>query len=223
MIQDSKALKTILNGQERAVFAKLNAPAKIQDYLNKMPFNHEHRGETYMSPRRSLAAGTAHCFEGALIAAAALMYHGHKPLLMDLRTTRDDQDHVIALFTENGMWGAISKTNHNILRYRDPIFRDAREVALSYFNEYFMDDGVKTLRAYSSPFDLSKYSADDWLIAEHELVDLVNDLDDSRHIEIVDKAAIRRLRKADTIERMALVFEEWPKKTSASPAGKRKK
>lgn len=188
---------------------KLNRPGKVQDYLNRLPFNHELRGETYMGPARMLRAGTAHCFEGALFAAACLQAHGQKPLLMDLQTTSDDQDHVVALFKQGKCWGAISKTNHNILRYREPVYETIRELALSYFHEYFLEDGTKTLRAYSEPFDLSRWH-EDWVNADHDLIDLVNALDDSPHYKILPKGT--ELRKADKVEIAGMSNEEWPRR-----------
>ncbi len=164
-----------------------------------------------MSPRRTIAAGTAHCFEGALFAAAALLYHGQKPLLLDLRTTNDDQDHVVALFREGKFWGAISKTNHAVLRFRDPVYASVRELALSYFHEYFLSNGKKTMRAYSEPFDLSKIPETHWITAEDDLVDLVNALDDSPHHEVVSSSMIKLLRKADLIEIKTFDSEEWSK------------
>jgi hypothetical protein len=95
--------------------------------------------------------------EGALLAAAILEFHGHKPLLLDLRSTNDDLDHVVALFKQFGCWGAISKTNHVVLRYREPVYKTLRELAMSYFHEYFLDNGKKTLREYSVPFDLKSF------------------------------------------------------------------
>src|SRR3989344_4997493 len=118
----------LLTPHERSVFKKLASPQRIQDFLDSLPINFELHGETYMSPRRVLTAGEAHCFEGALLAAAALAYHGRRPLLMDIQTSRTDDDHVVALFREFGYWGAISKTNHAILRYRDPVYRSVREL-----------------------------------------------------------------------------------------------
>lgn len=162
-----------------------------------------------MSPRRTIAAGTAHCFEGALVAAAALMYHGQKPLLLDLQTTSDDQDHVVALYRSGRYWGAISKTNHAVLRFRDPVYASVRELALSYFHEYFLSNGKKTMRAYSEPFNLSKYQDSEWLTAEEDLVDIVNALDDSPHHEIAPSSIVQKLRKADGIETRTFNSEEW--------------
>src|SRR3990167_10192906 len=121
-------LKALLTPAERKIFVRLTSPQKIQNFLDTLPINFELKGETYMSPRRVLKAKTAHCFEGALFAAAVFAYHGQKPLLMDLRAVRPYQDHVLALFRVNGLWGAISKTNHVVLRYRDAVYRSPREI-----------------------------------------------------------------------------------------------
>src|SRR3989338_6552129 len=124
-----------LSKKELAIFKKLNTPIKIQDFLDKIPMNWEKKGETYFSPRRALEARKMHCLEGAIFAATALWLQGEKPLLLDLKAKGDD-DHVVALYRRNGYWGAISKTNHAALRFRDPVFKTLRELAVSYFHEY---------------------------------------------------------------------------------------
>ena len=199
--------------QEIKLFKKLNTPAKIQDYLNSIPFNHEESGETYMSPRRMIKAGTAHCFEGALFAAAALMYHDQKPLIMDLQAARGDHDHVVTLFKEHGRWGAISKTNHGVLRYREPVYATVRELALSYFHEYFDKKGLKTLREFSTrPFDLSKYDSLNWRTAEEDVWEIPGYLDDAPHTKILLPGQSRTLRKADPIEIKMGEIVDWEKK-----------
>src|SRR3989344_6349937 len=114
--------------KEFKIFKKLNSPSKIQDFLNEIPINFEKKGETCKSPLVVLKSNNAHCIEGAMLASAALWYHGEKPLLLDLKTSNDDEDHVVALFKANNRWGAISKTNHAVLRYRDPIYLSVREL-----------------------------------------------------------------------------------------------
>lgn len=202
-----------LSKEEWSTLKKLSTPIKIQDFLNSLPFNFEEKGETYMSVRRTLEAGKAHCFEGALLASAALAIQGHKPLLLDLKTTKHDQDHVVALFKIEGKWGAVSKTNHSVLRYREPIYRDVQELAMSYFHEYFLDNGTKTLRSFSKPYDLSRDK--DWLISKEDLFNLVNKLDDSPHVEILSKSQIKRLRKAEKIEIETSKRVEYKKKRQA--------
>ena len=143
--------------KEKLLFKKLNTPAKAQDFLNKIPFNFEKGGETLKSPLYTLRTGKAHCFEGALLGAYILSLHGFPPLVLHLKATRGDYDHVVAPFKINGFWGALSKTNHAVLRYREPVYKNIRELVISYFHEYFLDSGAKTLRQYSEPFNLKFY------------------------------------------------------------------
>lgn len=187
---------------EFAVFKKLNSPAKVQDFIGTLHMNFEKNGDTYRSPLMALRSGEAHCAEGAMLAAAIFWYHGEPPLLLDLKVVegKGDVDHVVALFKEGGRWGAVSKTNHAVLRYRDPVYKTVRELTLSYFNEYFLlKNGVKTLRSYSAPFNLLRCGAG-WLTATEKLQEVIDALDESRHFAIVDAAAIRRLRPADSVE-----------------------
>lgn len=207
-------LHQVLTPGEHRLFKSLNSPKKIQDYLDTLPINFETSGETYMSPRRVMRHKTAHCFEGALLAAAALSYYGKKPLLLDLQTIARDEDHVVALFTENGLWGAISKTNHPILRYRDPVYKTVRELAMSYFHEYLLDDGSKSLRRFSKPFDLSRYAPERWVTAEKDLDWLVEALDSSKHFPVAPPSTIRKLRKASRLETKAINIVEWPRTSS---------
>lgn len=198
-----------LTKQEAAVFKKLSTPQKIQDFLTALPVNFEQDGDTHYSPRRVLREKKAHCIEGAMFAAAALWFHGHEPLLMDFTTTDDDEDHVIAPFRQNGYWGATSKTNHAILRYRDPIYRTVRELALSYFHEYYMfEDGRKTLVSYSLPLNLRRFG-EGWITAEQDLFSMDDALDATRHVPIVPAKSVRLLRRADPIERQVGKITEW--------------
>ncbi|MEN9338259.1 MAG: hypothetical protein RIQ41_573, partial [Candidatus Parcubacteria bacterium] len=140
-----------LTDKEKNFLKSLSTPAKIQDYLDTLQFNHEEGGETCMSPRHVLRTKQAHCIEGAMLAAVALMFQGRPPLLLNLKVnTSKDDDHIVVLFEENGYWGALSKTNHAVLRFRDPVYKSVRELAMSYFHEYFLvKDGTKTMRGYS--------------------------------------------------------------------------
>ncbi len=189
-----------LTKKEIKIFKKLNTPAKIQDFIDTLPPNFEKNGETCSSPRVTLARGTAHCLEGAYLAAAILWFHGHKPLLLDLKSSKKDFDHVVALFKKDDRWGAISKTNHAVLRYREPVYKNVRELAMSYFHEYFTNhDGRKTLESFSKPFNLKKFGVS-WIIEEDDLWNIGASLDDSPHIKIVSPKMIKNFRKADPIE-----------------------
>lgn len=207
-----KKLQALLSPEEHKLFKKLSSPTKIQDYLDALPINFELSGETLMSPRRLIQEQKAHCIEGALFAAAALAYHGELPLLLDLQTIEDDEDHVVTLFKKNNLWGAISKTNHAILRYRDPVYESVRELAMSYFHEYMMIDGKKTLRAFSAPYDLRQYAPEKWVTPMEDMEWMAEELDASKHFPAVPKNMIRSLRKATRIEIRTLDFTEWTEK-----------
>ncbi len=188
----------LLKKEERILLKKLSTPEKIQDYVLTFSVN---KRDTVQSVRRTIVNKKAHCFEGALFAAAALWYHGEPPLLLDLKTSAKDKDHVVTLFKRNGFWGAISTTSHSVLRYRDPIHKTLRELALSYFNEYFLNSGQKTLISHSArPFKLPLTDTE-WLIGNEELYDLGAALDDAPHQSLVPKKT--KLRYADKIERRA--------------------
>jgi len=187
---------------------RLTSPRKVQDFLDRIPINMEPDGETCTSPRLTLQRNTAHCLEGALVAALALWIQGQRPLIMDLKTTDDDVDHVVALFKQHGHWGAITKTNHAVLRYREPIYRTVRELAASYFHEYFLPTGKKTLRSYSVPFDLAKYPTD-WITSDADLWALERAIDRSSHRPLLTPRQIAGLRRADAIEIQAGELLEW--------------
>jgi hypothetical protein len=193
---------------ELRVLSTLTTPRKVQDFLDTLPINHERRAETCSSPLVTLRRGTAHCMEGALVASLALWMNGQPPLVMDLKTSRNDVPHLVALFRIRGYWGGIAKTNHAVLRYREPIFRDLRELAASYFHEYTLPDGRKTLRSYSAPFNLRRYPHD-WIVTEEPLWDLDRRIDQSRHHKLLHRRQIAGLRRADTIEIKAGKLIEW--------------
>ncbi|MEK7662055.1 MAG: hypothetical protein AAB355_00955 [Patescibacteria group bacterium] len=204
-----------LTKKESVIFKRLNTPAKIQDFINTLPNNFEEKGETCMSPRRVLSEKKAHCIEGAMLAAAALWYHGRPPLVMHFLTSPEDEDHVVALFKESGYWGAISKSNHATMRYRDPVYKNPRELAMSYFNEYYMyEDGRKTMRGYTPPINLKKFGAG-WLTAESDLWEINDALFDTRHLAIAPKKNLKKLRPVDKIEIKTARITTWEKPRGA--------
>lgn len=185
---------------ERKVLASLKTPQKIQDYLDKLEINFERNGDTAHSPRQVMRERRAHCIEAALLAATALWWHGEKPLIMDLVSANPDTDHIVALFKKNGHWGALSKTNHAVLCYREPVYKNLRELAMSYFHEYFLNDGRKTLRQYSDPIDLSKIADKSWLTSEKNLWSMVKYINAQPHNDILSRSQIATLRPASKLE-----------------------
>ncbi|HLD57507.1 MAG TPA: hypothetical protein VJA47_04325 [archaeon] len=197
------------NKQELSVLKKLNKPKKIQDFLNKLKANFEPSGDTCRSPRMVLRKKEAHCVEGAVLAAAALRIHGYKPLILDLTSNKKDFDHVVAVFEKNGFWGAISKTNHAILRYREPVYKNIRELVMSYFHEYTTNNGEKTLRSYSMPVNLSRFDKLGWTTSEKDIWYIPEYLLKVKHFPVLNKSQISSLRKADKIEIKAGKLVEW--------------
>jgi len=200
-----------LSPGEYAVLKRLSSPERIQGYLNATPINHEIGGETVLSVREVIRQRRAHCIEGAMFAACALWVNGDPPLVMHLDCHESDYPHVIALFRRHGAWGAISKTNGAPLRYRDPIYRSLREIALSYFHEYSNRRGHKTLRSYSVSFDLRRIDPEEWVtntrscwVAHDRLVAI-------RHFALITRRQERLLARRDAFELRASKLVEYPR------------
>ena len=191
-----------LQNNELQLFRKLSTPEKIQKFLDDLPYNKEKEGETCYSPRLVIRHNTAHCFEGALFAAAALRFTGRPSLILDLEAVRDD-DHVIAVYRTNGCWGAIGKSNYAGLRFRSPIYRTLRELVVSYFEHYYNLDGEKTLRAYSRPVNLARFDAIDWMATEEPLWAIPEYLVEIKHTPIFHST--RRMYMDERLYKAGLV------------------
>jgi hypothetical protein len=178
----------------------LSTPAGIQRFLDEeLVYNKEPDGETAFSPARVLAERRAHCFEGALLAAAAFRRLGHAPLVVQLRAVRDD-DHVLALYRERpgaGCWGAVAKSNYSGLRFRSAVYRSLRELAMSYFDVYFNLEGEKSLRAFGRPVNLARFDACGWETAREGLWDVSVHLATRRFTPILSRGQCRALAPMD--------------------------
>jgi hypothetical protein len=187
---------------------RLRTPEKIQSFINRIPWNYEEEGHTARSVVGVLEHNLAHCIEAAFVAAAALSLAGHPPLLMDMGAARGDVDHVVALFRRRGHWGAISKSNSPLLRYRDPIYRSLRELSLSFFPQY-VKGRRKTLRTYSVPVDLRKHDPALWVTHEGSVCqEMVDVLTVARHFPLVPPEAEGDLRPIDEIEERGSLLNE---------------
>lgn len=171
---------------------------KLQRYLDEsLAYNLEERGPSCLSPRMVLRQRRAHCMEGAMLAAAALRAQGHPPLILDFESRRDD-DHVIAIFRQNGAWGAVAKSNYSGLRSREPVYRTLRELALSYFEHYFNLRREKSLRAFSTrPVDLSRFDRQGWMTSEEPVWFVPEYLTTIRHTRLLSPAQERDLTPVD--------------------------
>lgn len=199
-----------LTPDEFAVLRRLPTPQKIQSFLNAICINHETGGETILSVREVLAQRRAHCIEAAFVGACALWVHGEPPLLMHLDCVPTDYPHVVALFRRSRGWGAISKSNGTPLRYRDPVYRSLRELAMSYFHEYSDRHGRKTLRSYSAAFDLRRINPELWVTNHRPCLETNDRLASARHYRLVTTRQERLLLRRDPFERRAANTLQYP-------------
>jgi len=179
--------------KEEVRFLKtLKNPDRIQGFLDDIAYNPNYECR---SPRWVIKKRSAHCFEGALFAAAALEFIGYPPLIVDMRAVNDD-DHVIAVFRENGYWGAVAKSNFTSLRFREPVYRSLRELVMSYFDFFFNIYGQKTLRSYSPPFNLSGFSSRSWETTDEDLEYIGDKIESLYHFPLLTDEMISKLSKA---------------------------
>jgi hypothetical protein len=171
----------------------LKTPHGIQRLLDDMPY---HLATTAWSPRRVLKENTAHCFEAALFAAAALRVNGYPPLILDLEADYDT-DHVIAIYRINGHWGAVAKSNYTGCRYREPVYRSLRELALSYFDVYFNLRGERTLRTFSRPVNMARFDSRGWMTSDKHLWYVAEYLFTISHYRLLTPAMIKKLHRLD--------------------------
>lgn len=203
-----------LTPAEFALLQRLSSPQKIQSFVNAIPINHEMDGETIHSVRSVIRHRRAHCIEGAMFAACALWVQGEPPLVMHLDCTLSDYPHVVALFRRGIHWGAISKTNGAVLRYRDPIYRSLRELALSYFHEYTDRRGCKTLRSYSAACDLRRIDPKLWVTNGDDCQEIEDLLAGLRHTRLISVRQERLLARRDPFERKTSKLIEHPRPAS---------
>jgi hypothetical protein len=171
----------------------LKTPAGVQRYLDDMPY---HLAGTAWSPRLVLREKTAHCLEGAIFAAAALRVLGFPPLILDLEADQDT-DHVLAVFKSHGHWGAIAQSNFTGCRYREPVYRTLRELALSYFNIYFNLRGERTLRRYSQPVNLARFDRLHWMTTEKNIWFIAEYLCEIPHRRLLERGLEKNLTRVD--------------------------
>ncbi len=182
-----------LTAQDVRTLRALKTPIQIQKFIDALAYQYE---DTAGSPHRTLRERKGHCLEGALLAAAALRVQGKPPLVMDLEAVNDD-DHVVALYRENGLWGGIAKSNFAGLRFRAPVYRTLRELAVSYFDHYYNLRGERTLRAYSVAVNLARLDKLNWMAAEEDVWCVTELLIAARHYPIAPDKVVRRVPRLD--------------------------
>jgi hypothetical protein len=178
---------------EQEFIQQFKKPYDIQAFLDSVPYN---PNAECRSPRKVIAEQKAHCFEGALFAAAMLRELGFKPLITDMMAENDD-DHVIAVFQSGNRWGAVAKSNTTALRFREPVYRSLRELIMSYFDFYFNTLGIKSLRSYSRPVNLARFDKLNWSQTDSDLEYIGDYLSEIPHFALLDQASIDNLQPVD--------------------------
>ncbi|MBN1836025.1 MAG: hypothetical protein JW820_09260 [Spirochaetales bacterium] len=187
-------LRAVLREGEAERVRDLESPDRVQSFLDTLDYSHD---PIYRCPARVLRDRRAHCVDGALLAAALLRAHGRPPLICMLVPNQRDDVHYLALFREGRRWGAVSKSNFAGLRYREPVFRSLRELALSYFEQYYNVEREKTLRGYTVPLDLRRLDSLRWMSSDDRLEELVERVDRLPWRRLLTEAAAAKLRPVD--------------------------
>jgi len=183
-----------LTESEHQFISTLTTPAKIQAFLDELTYSTEH---IYRCPLRVLRERMAHCFDGALFAAAMLRRLGYPPLIMDMLPNNRDDDHMLAIYKRCGHWGAIAKSNFVGLRFREPIYRTLRELVMSYFEQFYNLEREKTLRSYTLPLNLKYFDQGDWMITDDSLEHIAQKLDRIRRVPVLTEPMISALSLVD--------------------------
>jgi hypothetical protein len=189
-----EAFEQALSHSERQVVARLTKPREIQAFLDELPYSAE---ATYRCPLRVLRERIAHCFDGGLFAAATLRRLGHPPLMVDLVPSVRDEDHLLAVYKQDGHWGAVSKSNFVGLRFREPVYRTLRELVMSYFEQYYNVAREKTLRGYTVPLNLKVFDKLSWMSSDEPLEGIAQRLDEMRRVPVMTATMIAGLSLVD--------------------------
>jgi hypothetical protein len=177
-----KDFEQTLAKSERRIWAQMTTPMRIQAFLDKLPYSVE---TGYRCPLRVLREHVAHCFDGALFAAAALCRFGNTPLILNMIANGD------------GHWGAIAKSNFAGLRFREPIYRTLRELVMSYFEQFYNVERKKTLRSYTVPLNLKAFDKFNWMTSDPPIEKIGKRLDEIRKVRILTRGMIAGLSLID--------------------------
>jgi hypothetical protein len=190
-------------------FMALDTPAKVQDFLDTIPMNHEVQDETNFSALETLRQNHGHCVEGAMLGAYILSLHGHPPYMMDMNAHEDDSHNIIP-FRVDGKWGCLSVSNHSSLRYRNPVYRNIRELMMSFFDDYMNGQGQRSLHCYTMPMNLAVVFGPRWATQRGETWEFSLFGDQMTPYEIVKVKDLKHVRAADDMMKASTVLQrEW--------------
>jgi hypothetical protein len=179
---------------ERRIFGRLTTPVRLQSFLDDLPYRGE---EIYRCPLRVLRDRRGHCYDGAVLAAAALRRMGYPPLIVELLPNKRDDDHILAVYRREGGWGAVAHSNFSGLRYREPVYRNLRELVMSYFTAFYNLEREKTLRGYTLPLNLAAFDSRSWMTRDAAMTDIAKGLDRVPRRRILTRSMVLRLAPVD--------------------------
>lgn len=206
---DSEAsFEAALTADERNLLNGLTSPFRIQEFLDSIPYSPD---DFYRSPLGVLRDRTAHCFDGAVFAAAALRRIGFPPLILDLLSNGRDDEHLLTLFKLGGRWGAVAKSNFVGLRFREPVYRSLRELTMSYFEQYYNLEREKTLRGYTGPLNLKHFDGMNWMVRDEVMETIARRTDEIRRVMLIDAEMEARLSPVDERSYQAGLMGSDPK------------
>jgi hypothetical protein len=179
---------------ERRIITRLTTPGKLQSFLNDLPYRSE---EIYRCPLRVLRDGRGHCFDGAVLAAMVLGRMGYTPRILELLPNKRDDDHLVAVYRQDGCWGAVAHSNFAGLRYREPVFRTLRELVMSYFEEFYNLDREKTLRGFTLPLNLAIFDSHGWMTRDKTMTEIAKRLDRVPRRRLLTRKMVLNLTRVD--------------------------
>ena len=191
---DNDLLRPLLKQGERRIWDSLISPVKIQGFLDQMAYSCE---ETYRCPLRVIRERKAHCFDGAIFAAAALRRLGFPPVILEMIPNGRDDEHLLAIYRIEGYWGAVAQSNFVGLRYREPVYRTLRELVMSYFEPYYNIKREKTLRGYTHPLNLGVFDKFGWQVKDEALDRISRRLDEMKKIVLISPQMSRKFSPVD--------------------------
>jgi hypothetical protein len=176
-------LEDRLNSEQKSILESLTTPYNIQSFLDSIPYSAENVDRC---PLEVIQDRKAHCLDGGLFAAACLRRLGYPPLVVDLLPEPGtDDDHILAIFKQNGHFGAVAKSNFVGLRYREAIYRNLRELVMSYFEQFYNINRQKTLRLYTRPVNLAIFDHLEWTFRSDHLEEIEHYLERIRRYPVI--------------------------------------
>lgn len=198
-----KTFAQLLSSDNRARVDQLTSPSAIQQFLDELDYSTE---AIYRCPLQVVSERRAHCFDGALFAAAMLRRLGYPPLILEMLPNDRDDDHLLAVYKRDGCWGALAKSNFVGLRSREPVYRNLRELVMSYFEQYYNVEGERTLRGYTLPLNLAAFDRHNWMCRQESLNAIAVRLDQIRRVFLLAPTTIANLTRIDERSRLSGLY-----------------